>query len=223
MPARLRRTRSSAFRANATFASPSKGSTARPHKKLKLDRGSRSVSLVEEEGDDEFQSEDEEGGTVCHDDLDDQGNLDPAPSVSATNRSHRVSRKGRGITRNQSRTARSIRQAKKGSLILASNSPRKRKRDDPEYSDDDEEMEEGTVDEADDYTDEDIDDADEVTGNKSVEYISGAPVEIEDDAVNETDNDSGEPEYIGESKCTSIVLFTLCRFGIPGLTTIIEW
>jgi hypothetical protein len=215
MPARLRKTRSSAFRANAPFASPSKGSVGRPAKKLKLDRGrSSSKTLLRESHAAESESEDdgevaddsdEEGEEdVDHSDsteseqLEDQENVDPVTNSSGTiGPSRRRLRNGKSVLRNQKGSGGYLtsRGHRRSGLAFPVYSPRKRKRDDPEYTDDDD-----AGDDSDEYTDDENANEPQETDNISSRFHN---VEGLADLEEGVDDSSSEPDYIDESEFLS--------------------
>lgn len=215
MPARLRKTRSSAFRANAPFASPSKGSVGRPAKKLKLDRGrSSSKTLLreshaadsesEDDGEVADDSDEEEEEDVDSSDsteseqLEDQENVDPVANASGTiGPSRRRLRNGKSVLRNQKVPGGYLtsRGHRRSGLTFPVYSPRKRKRDDPEYSDDD-----GAGNDSEEYTDdENADESREtVNGSSRSQDVEGL-ADIEEGAG----DSSSEPDYIDESELLS--------------------
>jgi hypothetical protein len=222
MAGRLRKTRSSAFRANATFASPSKGSSRRPIKKLKLDRArSLSKPLRRKSADEELESGDEEesiGESVEENDedqvvsdsslsesMDGQENVDPVNNSSVTNGvSRRKLRNGKSVLRSQNRVRGHLksRGEKRQTRTLAGYSPRKRKRDDPEYTDDDE---------PDQLGDSCMDD-----GNEASSPMSPIPSNHPDEGSEQVEEDVGnssEPDYIDESKYFRVIrpICLLCQ------------
>ncbi|KAG7527493.1 hypothetical protein FFLO_06877 [Filobasidium floriforme] len=214
MPSRLRRTRSSAFRAHA-ISSPNK-TAGRPAKKLKLDRSGVSVSAksvlegsdVDEDDDenideDEDENEDEADGD---DDVDEesnsdegQENIDPTTDASSVNPGAGPSRRRLRNGKNVLKRLRSRRQRRPAALTTASAynhsySPRKRKRDDPEYTDEDEDDEDRASGEE--YTDDEA----EVGSDEQAEAGLGEGIEEEDDEEEDVDvDDSAEPDYIDEN------------------------
>ena len=223
MPARLRKTRSSAFRANAPFASPSKGSVGRPAKKLKLDRGrSSSKTLLRESHTAESESEDdgevaddsdEDGEEDVHDSdstgseqREDQENVDPvAGALGTIGPSRRRLRNGKSVPRNQKGSGGYLtsRVHRRSGIAFPVYSPRKRKRDDPEYTDDDE-----AGNDSDEYTDDEV-----ANGSRETALETSLPQDVEGlaDIEEDVDDDSSEPDYIDESEFPSPTnLFTLC-------------
>ena len=229
MPSRLRRTRSSAFRAHA-ISSPKK-TAGRPAKKLKLDRTGVSVSAksvvegsdVDEDGDenidedeDENDDEDEDDGTDEEFNSDEgQENIDPTTEGSSGNPGAGPSRRRLRNGKNVLKRLRSRRQRRPAALTTASAynhsySPRKRKRDDPEYTDEDEDDEDRAS--GKEYTDDEA----EVGSDEQAEAGLGEGIEEEDDDEGEDVDvdvdDSAEPDYIDESEFShNRNLFTLSR------------
>lgn len=147
----------------------------------------------EEEHGNEGEEDDQDEEDVSEDDGDlesedeDQENVDPVVGSSVTTGpSRRRLRNGKSVLRAHNRTSGLVRSRRPKRPQAPSGpgySPRKRKRDDPEYTDDDEE---GVV-------------SDEFTDDEAVDSGDG-PVEAGIDEVDDDIDDSAEPDYIDESE-----------------------